>query len=57
MAFWFWKIRLYGELARVFGMSWFEGRDYVRQTGSDCWREMFDTGLTPSEAAYEEATA
>ena len=30
--------------------------DYVSQCGSEAWREMFEDGLTPKEAFYEEAT-
>jgi hypothetical protein len=30
---------------------------YMQQTGSECWREMFDDGLTPSEAVSEELSA
>jgi hypothetical protein len=33
------------------------GADYIRQTGEDCWREMYDDGMSPSEAADEEVRA
>ena len=35
-----------------------EGTVYVKQTSDDCWREMFemfDDGLSPEDAASEEA--
>lgn len=49
-----WKIELEAELSRVFAM---DGAEYVRQTGEECWREMFNEGLSPKEAVSEEASA
>ena len=34
-----------------------DGREYIRQTGEECWREMFDDGLSPAEAVSEEVYA
>jgi hypothetical protein len=51
-----WKRQLAVELAKVFGMP--EPADsYVTQCGDECWREMYDDGLSPADAAYEEANA
>ncbi len=47
-----WKTELTAELGRVFAT---DGADYIRQTGEDCWREMFEDGLSPADAAREEA--
>lgn len=47
-----WKLHLAVELGRVFDM---DGAKYIEQTGDDCWREMFDDGLSPADAASEEA--
>lgn len=49
-----WKIELARELSRTFDM---DGSEYIRQTGEECWREMFDDGLSPADAASEEAWA
>lgn len=49
-----WKAQLAIQLGRVFDT---DGSDYIRQTGEECWREMFEDGLTPAEAASEEAYA
>jgi hypothetical protein len=46
-----WKTELAAELGRVFAM---DGAAYIRETGDDCWREMFDDGLSPADAAREE---
>jgi len=45
-----WLVQLKAELTRLFG----DGEEYVRQTGLDCWKEMFDEGLSAKEAAHEE---
>ena len=45
------------ELAVALGKYGVDGEDYIRQTGDECWREMFDDGLTPTDAASEEAWA
>lgn len=49
-----WKKELAAALGKTFGM---DGEEYIRQTGDDCWREMFDDGLSPTDAASEEAYA
>lgn len=49
-----WKIELSAALGKRFDM---DGAEYIRQTGDGCWREMFSDGLSPSEAAEEEAYA
>ena len=54
-----WKAQLIIELGKTFDIegSLVVGRRYIEDTGDDCWREMFEDGLTPSEAASEEAQA
>jgi hypothetical protein len=52
-----WRIALADELSDVFKMTVSEATTYIRDTGDDCWREMFDDGMTPKEAAGEEAWA
>lgn len=55
-----WKAKVAAELARMtFNIdgSRIDGEQYIRDTGDDCWREMFDDGLTPTEAANEEILA
>lgn len=49
-----WKFELAAELGRTFDM---DGATYIKQTGEECWREMFDDGLSPIGAAGEEAYA
>lgn len=49
-----WRRELAAELGRTFDI---DGLDYIRQTGNECWREMFNDGLSPAEAASEEAFA
>jgi hypothetical protein len=49
-----WKVALAKELGRAFDM---DGLEYIRQTGDECWREMFNDGLSPAEAASEEVHA
>lgn len=49
-----WKAQLAVELGKTFAM---DGDEYIRQTGEECWREMFDDGMTPEDAADEEAYA
>lgn len=49
-----WKFELAAELGRIFDM---DGAGYIKRTGEECWREMFDDGLSPSDAASEEAYA
>lgn len=49
-----WKQQLVDELYRVFQV---DGEAYIRNTGEGCWREAYDDGLTPREAAEEEAYA
>lgn len=41
-------------------MNWagqVEPYDYVAQTGEECWKEMYDDGLSPAEAWQEEKDA
>ena len=52
-----WKSELAKELGKVFGFSLDEGERYIAATGEDCWRESFDDGLSPKEAAGEEVNA
>ena len=52
-----WKGRLIMELTGAMKMTIVEARDYVRATGDECWREDYDDGMTPREAADEEAHA
>lgn len=49
-----WKAQLASELGKRFAT---DGNNYIGQTGEECWRDMFDDGLTPAEAADEEASA
>lgn len=46
-----WKLHLAVELGRLFDM---DGAGYIDRTGDDCWREAFNDGLSPREAAEEE---
>lgn len=57
MTFAYWLQRLARELELILGMETGAGAQYVEATGDTCWREMFDDGLTPEEAAQEEAHA
>ena len=52
-----WKSELATELSKIFGFASDEGERYITATGDDCWRESFDDGLSPKEAASEEANA
>lgn len=53
-----WLKALEPELAKVFGMTVAEAAAFIQGTGpGDCWKEMFDDGLSPSDAADAEADA
>ncbi len=52
-----WKAELAVELGKTFGGGLAGGQDYIKGTGDECWREMFDDGLSPKQAASEEAYA
>lgn len=49
-----WMKDLANNLGKAFGM---DGAEYIRQTGTDCWREMHDDGMSPEESAAEEVSA
>lgn len=55
MTFEQWKVALAIEIEKIFEMHPFEGTKYIDGCGDECWREMFDEGLTPVQAAEEEA--
>jgi hypothetical protein len=57
MTFEEWKAQLAVELSKTFDLEGgkVNGEQYIRDTGDDCWREMFDDGLSPADAASEEA--
>jgi hypothetical protein len=50
-----WLAALAPELARVYGMSLAEAERYIRDTEPDSWRDAFEDGITPADAADEEA--
>ena len=59
MTFEEWKAKLAVELSKTFDLEGgvVSGEQYIKDTNDDeYWREMFDDGLTPSDAASEEAT-
>lgn len=56
-----WRRDLLIEMAKVIGSE--PGTDtdpmdealrYIEATGEDCWREMYDDGMTPREAVDED---
>lgn len=47
-----WLTALAVEFERI---GW--GISYVERTGAECWREMYDDGLTPVDAVSEEMSA
>jgi hypothetical protein len=49
------KLGVIKELDRLFKGNY--GGEYIRQSGDQCWREMFDAELTPEQAAREEYEA
>jgi hypothetical protein len=49
-----WMVELAAKLGEAFDM---DGAEYIRQTGEECWREMFDDGLSPADAVSEEVSA
>ncbi len=58
MTFNHWKAEVGEELAAIFGWSLAAGRDYMKVTDDgQNWREMYNDGLSPEEAASEEALA
>lgn len=57
MSFDAWKRELGVELERLLGMLPGDGANYITMTGDACWREMFDDGLSPMDAAEQEASA
>lgn len=53
-----WRTDLVECLKELYGATTEEMQRYVEQTDSDnAWREMFDDGLTPDDAADEERHA
>lgn len=56
MSFEEWKAQLVIELSKTFDLEdgRVDGAQYIKATGDDCWREMFDDGLSPADAAYED---
>lgn len=57
MSFDQWKRELALELETALGMSPGSGETYIQMTGEECWLVMFKDGLSPADAAYEEASA
>lgn len=55
MTFEEWKAKVAAALSRMTNIdgSRIDGDQYIRDTGDDVWREMFDAGLPPTEAANE----
>ena len=49
-----WSTELAAALTQAFDM---DGAEYIRQTGEECWREMFNDGLSPADAVSEEVYA
>ncbi|MBR2118481.1 MAG: hypothetical protein IJ935_07385 [Afipia sp.] len=49
-----WMKALATELGKTFSM---DGAEYIRQTGEECWHAMFEDGMSPEDAAGEEAYA
>lgn len=49
-----WRTALSEEFKRRWGFTLDE---YSGPDNDDCWKEMFEDGLTPREAADEEASA
>jgi hypothetical protein len=39
-----WKVQLAKELGRIFDM---DGLEYIKQTGEECWLEMFNEAFRP----------
>lgn len=54
MTFEEWLKQLAVEIGKRFDL---DGEEYIELTGEASWREMFDEGLSPSDAAAEEAHA
>jgi hypothetical protein len=56
MTFEDWLKQLAIELSKAFDLEGgvVDGAQYIKDTGVECWCEMFDDGLTPAEAANEE---
>ena len=52
-----WKADLIECLMEMYAATKEEMVAYVRDTGDECWREMFDDNLTPDDAADEERHA
>jgi hypothetical protein len=52
-----WKRELANELEIQLAMLPGDGAAYIKATGDECWREMFDDGLSPADAAEQEASA
>lgn len=59
MTFEEWKAQLAVELSKTFDWEGgkVDGEQYIKDTGDDCWREAFDDGLSPADAASEERQA
>jgi len=56
MSFAQWLQEVARELGQRFG-DLNEGIDYIRNTGAEPWREMYEDGMSPDSAAEEEAMA
>lgn len=59
MTFEQWKAQLAIELSKTFDWEGgkVDGEQYIKDTGDDCWREAFEDGLSPADAASEEYQA
>ena len=60
MTFEEWKVQVAAELSRMtFTIEGerIDGEKYIAETGDDCWLDMFEDGLSPTEAANEEMIA
>ena len=57
MTFEEWLTALAPELAASQSMTLDEAQAYIKDTGPECWRDMFEDELSPRDAADEEAHA
>lgn len=51
----YWMDELKVELSQM--LSHFDTDSYIDSIGPDCWREMYDAGMSPYEAALEDFTS
>lgn len=49
-----WKEEVAAAFGKLQGSDIDYGREFIRQSGDDCWRQKFEDGEEPADAARDE---